>query len=139
MPNLEKLRWSPCDSQNLANELFLQATQLGPAQLSALRQKLNFNDADQIKISLKNFFVVHFQEYQLSIAYINGKDRYGKMCLTGFHYYSILRIIQSILINPGKANLLSLDFQYERFRDVVKYSSLRAAVKDRLSDISGEG
>ena len=48
MPNLEKLRWSPCDSQNLANELFLQATQLGPAQLRALRQKLNFNDTDQV-------------------------------------------------------------------------------------------
>ena len=75
-------------------------------------------------------------------AYINGKDRkdrYGKKCITGFHYYSIKSIIQSILINPSKAGLLSFDFQFKKFQDVLKYSLLRAHVKDRLAMISEEG
>ena len=139
MPNLEKLRWSPCESQNLANELFLQATQLGPAQLQVLRRKLDFNDADQVNQAKLKEILRGLPRIPINHAYINGKDRYGKKCLKGFHYCSIINIIQSILINPGKAHLLSLDFHYERFRDVLKYSSLRADVKDRLSKISEEG
>ena len=143
MSRAEKLRWSPCDSQIDANELFLRATRLGPTQLKAMRIKVNRNvdsgDDQANEQKLKAVLRANYPRIPIKHAYINGKDRYGQKCMTGFYYCSIKSIIQSILINPSKAGLLSFDFQFKRFQDVLKYSSLRAHVKDRLFMISEEG